>query len=93
MAAVQIIVYGGAIMVLFVFVIMLLNAGSEEHTSISKMAGARRHFAGAGVDGLHRRNHRALQLRGTGCRAHRGDGVDARYIHDDLQRLCLSRLS
>src|SRR6266849_8456713 len=39
-AAVQIIVYGGAIMVLFVFVIMLLNAGFEEHTSISKMAGA-----------------------------------------------------
>jgi NADH-quinone oxidoreductase subunit J len=39
-AAVQIIVYGGAIMVLFVFVIMLLNAGIEEHTSISKMAGA-----------------------------------------------------
>lgn len=38
-AAVQIIVYGGAIMVLFVFVIMLLNAGIEEHTSISKMAG------------------------------------------------------
>ena len=39
-AAVQIIVYGGAIMVLFVFVIMLLNAGVEEHTSLSKMAGA-----------------------------------------------------
>jgi len=39
-AAVQIIVYGGAIMVLFVFVIMLLNAGVEEQTSISKMAGA-----------------------------------------------------
>jgi NADH-quinone oxidoreductase subunit J len=39
-AAVQIIVYGGAIMVLFVFVIMLLNAGVEEHTNISKMAGA-----------------------------------------------------
>ena len=38
-AAVQIIVYGGAIMVLFVFVIMLLNAGVEEHTSVSKMAG------------------------------------------------------
>jgi NADH-quinone oxidoreductase subunit J len=38
-AAVQIIVYGGAIMVLFVFVIMLLNAGIEEHTSISKFAG------------------------------------------------------
>src|SRR5438094_6068741 len=39
-AAVQIIVYGGAVMVLFVFVIMLLNDGVEEHTSISKMAGA-----------------------------------------------------
>jgi NADH-quinone oxidoreductase subunit J len=38
-AAVQIIVYGGAIMVLFVFVIMLLNAGLEEHTSESKLAG------------------------------------------------------
>ena len=38
-AAVQIIVYGGAIMVLFVFVIMLLNAGVEERTSLSKMAG------------------------------------------------------
>jgi NADH-quinone oxidoreductase subunit J len=38
-AAVQIIVYGGAIMVLFIFVIMLLNAGIEEHTSISKLAG------------------------------------------------------
>jgi NADH-quinone oxidoreductase subunit J len=38
-AAVQIIVYGGAIMVLFVFVIMLLNAGAEERTNISKLAG------------------------------------------------------
>jgi len=37
---VQIILYVGGIMVLFVFVIMLLNAGIEEHTSISKMAGA-----------------------------------------------------
>jgi NADH-quinone oxidoreductase subunit J len=38
-AAVQIIVYGGAIMVLFVFVIMLLNAGAEERTNLSKLAG------------------------------------------------------
>lgn len=37
-AAVQIIVYGGAVMVLFVFVIMLLNAGEEEHTNFSKLA-------------------------------------------------------
>src|ERR1700682_1405753 len=38
-AAAQIIVYGGAIMVLFVFVIMLLNAGVEERTNVSKLAG------------------------------------------------------
>ncbi len=38
-AAVQIIVYAGAVMVLFVFVIMLLNAGAEErHSQGSKVA-------------------------------------------------------
>src|SRR6266496_2373216 len=37
-AAVQIIVYAGAIMVLFVFVIMLLNAGEEERTEGSRVA-------------------------------------------------------
>jgi len=37
-AAVQIIVYGGAVMVLFIFVIMLLNAGEEERTNFSKLA-------------------------------------------------------
>ncbi len=37
-AAVQVIVYAGAIMVLFVFVIMLLNAGSEERTDFSQIA-------------------------------------------------------
>ena len=37
-AAVQVIVYAGAIMVLFVFVIMLLNAGIEERTDFSKLA-------------------------------------------------------
>ena len=37
-ATVQIIVYAGAVMVLFVFVIMLLNAGVEERTNWSKMA-------------------------------------------------------
>ena len=37
-AAVQVIVYAGAIMVLFVFVIMLLNAGVEEHTKGSRVA-------------------------------------------------------
>jgi NADH-quinone oxidoreductase subunit J len=37
-AAVQVIVYAGAIMVLFVFVIMLLNAGEEERTNVSRLA-------------------------------------------------------
>jgi NADH-quinone oxidoreductase subunit J len=37
-AAVQVIVYAGAIMVLFVFVIMLLNAGVEDRTTGSRVA-------------------------------------------------------
>ncbi len=37
-AAVQVIVYAGAIMVLFVFVIMLLNAGIEDETKGSRVA-------------------------------------------------------
>jgi len=37
-AAVQIIVYAGAIMVLFIYVIMLLNAGEEERSNLSRMA-------------------------------------------------------
>ena len=37
-AAVQIIIYAGAIMVLFVFTIMLLNAGEEELSKSSRVA-------------------------------------------------------
>jgi NADH-quinone oxidoreductase subunit J len=37
-AAAQLIVYAGAIMVLFVFVIMLLNAGAEKKSDKSRMA-------------------------------------------------------
>ena len=37
-AAVQVIVYAGAIMVLFLITIMLLNAGKEEHTKSSRIA-------------------------------------------------------
>lgn len=37
-AAVQVIVYAGAIMVLFVITIMLLNAGAEERTKGSRVA-------------------------------------------------------
>src|SRR6204780_4890719 len=38
LAAAQVIVYSGAVMVLFTFVIMLLNAGEEEHTHGSRAA-------------------------------------------------------
>jgi NADH-quinone oxidoreductase subunit J len=38
LAAVQVIVYAGAVMVLFVFVIMLLNAGEEERSKGSRVA-------------------------------------------------------
>src|SRR5246127_2512253 len=38
LAAIQVIVYAGAIMVLFVFTIMLLNAGVEERTQGSRVA-------------------------------------------------------
>src|SRR6201994_212538 len=38
LAAAQVIVYSGAIMVLFTFVIMLLNAGKEEPTHGSRAA-------------------------------------------------------
>ena len=37
-AAVQVVVYAGAIMVLFVFVIMLLNAAEEERSEQSRLA-------------------------------------------------------
>ena len=37
-AVIQVIVYAGAIMVLFVFTIMLLNAGEEERTKGSRVA-------------------------------------------------------
>src|SRR5215470_12843981 len=37
-AAVQVLVYAGAVMVLFIFVIMLLNAGVEERTKGSRVA-------------------------------------------------------
>jgi NADH-quinone oxidoreductase subunit J len=38
LAAIQLIVYAGAIMVLFVFTIMLLNAGEEERSKGSRVA-------------------------------------------------------
>jgi NADH-quinone oxidoreductase subunit J len=38
LAVIQVIIYAGAIMVLFVFTIMLLNAGAEERTRGSRVA-------------------------------------------------------
>ena len=51
-AVIQVIVYAGAIMVLFVFTIMLLNAGAEERTKGSRVAlmlGVPGLIVGAGV--------------------------------------------
>src|SRR4029078_8854156 len=51
-AAAQLIVYAGAIMVLFIFVIMLLNAGTEKRTnraSFAKWAGVPIFFAFIGL--------------------------------------------
>ncbi len=45
-AAVQIIVYAGAVMVLFVFVIMLLNAGVEAAHQLEPDGEVRGHAAG-----------------------------------------------
>ena len=52
-AAVQVIVYAGAVMVLFVFVIMLLNAGVEERTAqgsrVAMMLGVPGLIVGLGI--------------------------------------------
>jgi NADH-quinone oxidoreductase subunit J len=53
-AVVQVIIYAGAIMVLFIFVIMLLNAGEEEHakgSNVAKIFGIPGLFAG-GIIGV-----------------------------------------
>ena len=51
-AAIQVIVYAGAIMVLFVFVIMLLNAGEEERSGGSRVAAVLGYPAVAALVGL-----------------------------------------
>jgi NADH-quinone oxidoreductase subunit J len=70
LAAAQVIVYSGAIMVLFVFVIMLLNAGEEEQTKASKAASIAG-FPGAAavfclLTFLFLSNHKALGSAGLG---------------------------
>ena len=93
-AAVQIIVYAGAIMVLFVFVIMLLNAGVEERTNFSNMAKYAglplaiflASWAGA-LDGASRQSARRLPMareRRTSRRFH------ARALHDAVSEISVS---
>src|SRR6202140_2293953 len=49
-AVIQIVVYAGAIMVLFLFVVMLLNAPHEDtEEDLHAAGGERRRLAGAGV--------------------------------------------
>ena len=53
-AVIQVIIYAGAIMVLYIFVIMLLNAGEEEHSkgsNVAKIFGIPGLFAG-GIIGI-----------------------------------------
>jgi NADH-quinone oxidoreductase subunit J len=51
LAAVQVIVYAGAIMVLFLFVIMLLNLGSDYQADIRRGGWIVAGFVGAGIIG------------------------------------------
>ncbi len=64
MAAVQVIVYAGAVMVLFVFVIMLLNAGEEERLPHDKPRGHHAGRPGADHRTGHRRGIRGQHLHG-----------------------------
>ncbi len=73
LAAVQIIVYAGAIMVLFLFVIMLLNLGHEAQRDLKGGAFA---VVSAGLAGA-MAGMLALQLRGSEVVAGSGAGAEA----------------
>ncbi len=87
-AAVQIIVYAGAIMVLFIFVIMLLNAGEEERSNLSRHGAVRGSAAGRGVprgsDVLDRPRHGASRFGAARV------GIDARPVSAAVPRLRFS---
>ena len=88
-AAVQIIVYGGAIMVLFVFVIMLLNAGVEEHTNF-EAGGPAGAAAGCGAGGIHYRDPCENDSGRARVVADRGDGFDERHFEHVVPGFCVS---
>ena len=74
-AAIQVIVYAGAVMVLFVFTIMLLNAGVEERTPHGSRVALM-----LGVPGLHRRTrHRRLGRLPQDRRSIRSPSADPRW--------------
>ena len=90
-AAVQIIVYAGAIMVLFVFVIMLLNAGAEERTNLSHVA----RYAGVplAVVLLVELAYRVGARLGAHGGATHARGRDAQFVDAALSRTSRFRLS
>ncbi len=65
LAAVQIIVYAGAIVVLFLFVIMFLGVDRHDPVGVEPLVGQRA-FAAVGVAGHRRRAHRARWRARTG---------------------------
>jgi NADH-quinone oxidoreductase subunit J len=86
LAAAQVIVYAGAIMVLFTFVVMLLNAGREERTMGSRVYGILGFPAGVAVLAVIATV--LLHLRGMGTAGLR-DGVTTT---EDLSRVLFHEL-
>ena len=81
LAAAQVIVYAGAIMVLFTFVVMLLNAGREERTLGSRAARAVGFPAAVAILAVH--CHRDPRAQGLG----RAALSDAITTTEDLSRV------
>ena len=84
LAAAQVIVYAGAIMVLFTFVVMLLNAGREERTLGSRAARGRLSCGGRHSG---RARHRHSHARKAWAWRHSSDGIT---IHRRPEHACSS---
>ena len=88
-AAVQIIVYGGAVMVLFVFVIMLLNAGRGRAHQFFAAGHVCRSAAGPGLGQYHRGGGCALQRKLAGARTGGSNDLHAAAFHAAVFQLCV----
>jgi len=86
LAAAQVIVYAGAIMVLFIFVVMLLNAGREERTMGSRVSRAVGFPAAVAILGVIATS--ILRSRGLGVAA-LSDGITTT---EDLSRVLFHEL-